>query len=84
MTAYVPISFPGVMISGTSTDLAHHRAALITALDRQGLKAIAMEHSSATAEHDLIDASLQMVRGFLRVLAGHRQALWAGSDLPAP
>jgi hypothetical protein len=51
----------GVMLSSTFTDLEQHRAALIKAINGQGLTAVAMENDSAKYV-DLIESSLQMVR----------------------
>jgi tetratricopeptide (TPR) repeat protein len=52
----------GVMVSSTFTDLKEHRAALIKAIEGQGLKAVVMENDSAKPAVDVIDSSLQMVR----------------------
>src|ERR1035438_8903190 len=52
----------GVMISSTFTDLKEHRAALIAAIDGEGLTHVAMENDSAKADVDVIESSLQMVR----------------------
>jgi hypothetical protein len=49
------------MVSSTFTDLEDHRAALIKAIDSQGLKAVDMENDSAKPI-DVIESSLQMVR----------------------
>jgi tetratricopeptide (TPR) repeat protein len=49
------------MVSSTFTDLQHHRAALVKALDGQGFKAVVMENDSAKPDIDVIDSSLQMV-----------------------
>jgi hypothetical protein len=57
-----PRLYPGVMISSTFTDLKEHRAALIAAIDGEGLTHVAMENDSAKADVDVIDSSLQMVR----------------------
>lgn len=57
-----PVSFKGVMVSSTFTDLVQHREALIKTIDKQKLKAVAMENDSALPAIDLIDSSLQMVR----------------------
>lgn len=56
-----PVQFKGVTISSTFRDLKEHRAALIDAIDGQGLKPVAMEHDAAKVI-DVIDSSLQMVR----------------------
>ena len=50
------------MVSSTFTDLVQHRAALIRAINSQGLKAVTMENDSAKPAVDVIDSSLQMVR----------------------
>jgi hypothetical protein len=47
------------MVSSTFTDLEDHRAALIKAIDSQGLKAVDMENDSAKPI-DVIESSLQM------------------------
>jgi tetratricopeptide (TPR) repeat protein len=57
-----PRQYQGVMISSTFTDLERHRAALINAVNGQGLHHVAMENDSAKADVDVIDSSLQMVR----------------------
>ncbi|HXA20600.1 MAG TPA: DUF4062 domain-containing protein [Thermoanaerobaculia bacterium] len=57
-----PVAYKGVMVSSTFTDLVQHREALIKAIDKQKLKAVAMENDSALPAIDLIDSSLQMVR----------------------
>jgi hypothetical protein len=49
------------MVSSTFTDLQKHRAALINAINSEGLKAVAMENDSAKLV-DVIESSLQMVR----------------------
>ncbi|HEX7679753.1 MAG TPA: DUF4062 domain-containing protein, partial [Thermoanaerobaculia bacterium] len=56
-----PVSFKGVMVSSTFTDLVQHRKALIKAIDGQKLKAVAMENDAALPAIDLIDSSLKMV-----------------------
>ena len=50
------------MVSSTFADLKDHRAALIKAIDAEGLKAVAMENDTAKADVDVIESSLQMVR----------------------
>ncbi|HJQ23587.1 MAG TPA: DUF4062 domain-containing protein [Blastocatellia bacterium] len=57
-----PLQFKGVMVSSTFTDLKDHRAAIIKAIDRQGLKAVVMENDGPKPGVDVIDSSLQMVR----------------------
>ena len=57
-----PASFMGVMVSSTYSGLAKHRAILIKAINRQDLKAVAMEYDTAKPDIDVIDSSLQMVR----------------------
>jgi hypothetical protein len=57
-----PLHYKGVMVSSTFTDLHRHRAALIKAINAQGLKAVAMEDDSAKPDVDVIDSSLDMVR----------------------
>jgi len=56
-----PRRYFGVMVSSTFTDLKEHRAALIKAIEGQGLKAVVMENDSAKPDVDVIDSSLQMV-----------------------
>lgn len=55
-----PLQYQGVMVSSTFTDLKDHRAALIKAIDKLGLKPVVME-SDAAKPVDVIDSSLQMV-----------------------
>lgn len=57
-----PISFKGVMVSSTFTDLEEHRAALIKAIKAHGFTDIAMENDSAKPDVDVIESSLQMIR----------------------
>jgi hypothetical protein len=57
-----PRQYLGVMISSTFTDLEQHRAALIKAINGQGLTDVAMENDSAKPDVDVIDSSLRMVR----------------------
>jgi hypothetical protein len=61
-TLPAPSQYKGVMVSSTFTDLKEPRAALIKAIDRQGMKAIVMENDSAKPAGDVIESSLQMVR----------------------
>jgi len=56
-----PRPVPQVMVSSTYTDLKEHRAALIEAINAQGLHPRVMAHDSAGLA-DVIDSSLQMVR----------------------
>lgn len=56
-----PRPVPQVMVSGTFTDLLHHRSALIDAIHKHRLHANVMEFDSARLV-DVIDSSLQMVR----------------------
>lgn len=58
----LPRLYFGVMVSSTFTDLERQREALIKAVHRQDLKAIAMENDSAKPDGDVIDSSLNMVR----------------------
>ena len=58
-----PRRYLGVMVSSTFTDLEQHRAALIKAIDGEGLKHETMENDSAKPAVDVIDSSLEMVRG---------------------
>ena len=57
-----PRQFMGVMVSSTFEDFRQHRAALIGAINGQGLHPIAMEHDSALPAGTVIDSSLQKVR----------------------
>jgi hypothetical protein len=49
------------MVSSTFEDFKEHREALISAINGQGLHAIAMEHDSALPTGTVIDSSLQKV-----------------------
>ncbi|HJQ36487.1 MAG TPA: DUF4062 domain-containing protein [Thermoanaerobaculia bacterium] len=69
---YVPVAYPGVMVSSTFTDLVQHRKALIDAINGQELKPIVMEHDSARPDVDVLDSSLLMVRkaaGYVGVIS---------------
>jgi len=68
-----PIQYKGVTVSSTFMDLREHRAALIDAIDGQGLKPLAMENDAAKLV-DVIDSSLQMVRdGYAYIgIIGHK------------
>ncbi len=57
-----PVSYKGVMVSSTFTDLVEHRKALIKAINGQKLMSVVMEHDSAKPAVDVLDSSLQMVR----------------------
>jgi tetratricopeptide (TPR) repeat protein len=57
-----PVSYKGVMVSSTFTDLVGHRRALIKAINGQQLKPNVMENDSAKPGVDVLDSSLQMVR----------------------
>jgi len=60
------------MVSSTFTDLKEHRAALIKAIDGQGMKPVAMENDAAKPAGDLIDSSLGMVgeaTGYIGVIS---------------
>lgn len=56
------VSYKGVMVSSTFTDLQGHRRALVKAIDGQQLKSVVMENDSAKPGVDVLDSSLQMVR----------------------
>jgi len=56
-----PVTFKGVMVSSTFTDLAQHRRALIKAIDGQDLKPVVMENDSAMPAIDVLQSSLKMV-----------------------
>ena len=53
--------YPGVMVSSTFADLKQHRAALMQAIEAQGLHALAMEQDSARPTGTVIDSSVQKV-----------------------
>jgi hypothetical protein len=57
-----PVSYKGVMVSSTFTDLVEHREALIKAINGQQLKPVGMESDAAKPGIDVLDSSLQMVR----------------------
>jgi hypothetical protein len=57
-----PVSYKGVMVSSTFTDLVEHREALIKVINGQRLMPIVMEYDSAKPGIDVLDSSLQMVR----------------------
>ena len=57
-----PKQYSGVTVSSTFTDLIEHRAAVIKALQANGLYPVAMENDDAKPEGDVVDSSLQMVR----------------------
>lgn len=54
--------YAGVMISSTFQDLKGHRAALIDAVERHGMHAVAMEQDAALPVGTVLDASLRKVR----------------------
>lgn len=58
----VPRRYRGVMVSSTFRDLQEHRAALMRAIEGQGLHAVAMEQDAALPEGTVVDASLRKVR----------------------
>jgi hypothetical protein len=57
-----PRQYLGVMISSTFADLKQHRAALMKAIEAQGLHAVAMEQDAALPDGTVIDSSLRKVR----------------------
>lgn len=57
-----PRRYLGVMVSSTFRDLREHRAALMRAIERQGLHAVGMEQDAALPDGTVVDASLQKVR----------------------
>jgi tetratricopeptide (TPR) repeat protein len=61
-TYLVSRQYSGVMVSSTFTDLKQHREALMNALRREELFAIAMEDYVPIPEDDIISSSLNMVR----------------------
>jgi tetratricopeptide (TPR) repeat protein len=56
-----PRQYLGVMVSSTFTDLEEHRAALIKAIEGQGMYPVAMEHDAALPDHTVIESSWQKV-----------------------
>lgn len=56
-----PKKYDGVMVSSTFKDLENERGKIIDAIERQGMKAIAMEYDSAKPDADIIRSSLDMV-----------------------
>src|SRR5689334_11745194 len=56
-----PRQYLGVMISSTFQDLEQHRAALMKAVEGQGLHPVAMEQDAALPAGTVIDSSLQKV-----------------------
>ena len=56
------MTYLGVVVSSTFTDLTVHRQAVMAAIEKCGLKAVGMEYSGANAEMDVLDTSLAMVR----------------------
>jgi len=58
----VPRQYPGVMVSSTFRYLQEHRAALMGAIEGQGLHAVAMEQDAALPDGTVVDASLRKVR----------------------
>ncbi|MCH7813098.1 MAG: DUF4062 domain-containing protein, partial [Planctomycetes bacterium] len=66
-----PEKFNGVMVSSTFKDLEEHRKKIIDAIERQGMKAIAMEYDSAKPDADIILSSIDMVdacAGFVGII----------------
>jgi len=57
-----PRQYLGVMISSTFQDLEQHRAALMKAIEGQGLHPVAMEQDAALPAGTVIDSSLRKVR----------------------
>lgn len=60
--SFVPHQYLGVMVSSTFRYLEQHRAALMRAIEGQGLHAVAMEHDAALPGGTVIDSSLAKVR----------------------
>lgn len=56
-----PKKFDGVMVSSTFEDLEEERGKVIDVIERQGMKAIAMEYDSAKPDTDIIRSSLDKV-----------------------
>src|SRR5689334_22318896 len=56
-----PRQYLGVMISSTFQDLEQHRAALMKAVEGQGLHPVAMEQDAALPDGTVIDSSLRKV-----------------------
>jgi tetratricopeptide (TPR) repeat protein len=67
-----PQRYLGVMISSTFRDLEGHRAALIRAVEGQGLHAIAMENDAALPDGTVVSSSMDKVRaaaGYIGVVS---------------
>jgi Domain of unknown function (DUF4062) len=60
--SFAPRQYPGVMVSSTFRYLEQHRAALMRAIEAQGLHALAMEQDAALPYGTVIDSSLRKVR----------------------
>jgi hypothetical protein len=60
--SFAPRQYPGVMVSSTFDDLERHRAALIKALEAQGMLAVSMEQDAALPSGTVIESSLRKVR----------------------
>lgn len=57
-----PMTFKGVMVSSTFTDLKEHRTALIRIINSADLKPVVMEHDAAKPDVDVVESSLGMVK----------------------
>src|ERR671916_1795493 len=68
----VPRQYPGVMVSSTFRHLQQHRAALMGAIEGQGLHAVVMEQDAALPDGTVVDASLRKVRD-ASAYVGHHQ-----------
>lgn len=60
--SFAPRQYLGVMVSSNFRYLQQHRAALMRAIEGQGLHAVAMEHDAALPDGTVIDSSLRKVR----------------------
>ena len=58
----VPRQYLGVVVSSTFRHLQEHRAALMRAIEGQGLHAVVMEQDAALPDGTVVDASLRKVR----------------------
>ena len=60
--SFAPRQYLGVMVSSTFRYLEAHRAALMRAIEGQGLHAVAMEQDAALPGGTVVDSSLRKVR----------------------
>ena len=74
--SFVPRQYLGVMVSSTFRYLEQHRAALMKAIEGQGLHAVAMEHDAALPDGTVIDSSLQKVRDAAAYIGVISHQIW--------